>query len=372
MHRTQRRPRRRAALAIGAIVLLLATSACGPELGRPAIRQVPNAPSVFDNADPAVLVDGGTVYLYGSSNNMKLPVRVISSFTGSLADSQQEWARNPVDAMPTRPAWVNPNAWEIWAPSVVKIGATYWAYFAGRRSGATDTNNDQCIGRASASGPVGPFRPEANPIYCGLKKVDAGANAWGHGALDPEVFRAPDGKLYLLAALSRTRDNIGVVPLDSAGRVIGGANATPTTLVSQGRPWHDGTDDGRLGSGAFLENPSMVYDPATKTYLLFYSAGQWYTARYNTGFARCGSPTGPCTVDERAPFLKGGGAGRTGPGGLTAFRDAGGALRVAYASWQSGRENQVGPVGEYKRQTHWAVLRLSNVSEPKAQTVSLG
>lgn len=107
----------------------------------------------------------------------------------------------------------------------------------------------------------------------------------------------------------------------------------------------------------------MIYDPATRTYLLFYSAGQWYTARYVTGFARCATPLGPCRLDARGPMLMGG-IGRTGVGGLTAFEDSGGALRVAYASWEAGRENQVGPAGTYKRQTHWGHARAQRRWRP--------
>ena len=112
------------------------------------------------------------------------------------------------------------------------------------------------------------------------------------------MFRAPDGKLYLLMALSRTKDNIGVVPLGSDGSVVGGRNATPTILASQSMPWHDGHDDSVL-SGGFLENPTMAYDKHTKTYLLFFSAGRYATTYYNTSFARCEKPTGPYTQDTR-------------------------------------------------------------------------
>lgn len=114
----------------------------------------------------------------------------------------------------------------------------------------------------------------------------------------------------------------------------------------------------------------MIYDPATRTYLLFYSAGQWYTARYVTGFARCATPLGPCRLDARGPMLMGG-IGRTGVGGLTAFEDSGGALRVAYASWEAGRENQVGPAGTYKRQTHWGTLVRSAGGDPATQSIAI-
>jgi Glycosyl hydrolases family 43 len=362
---------------LGAALVFVLAAACTPALGHPAVRQAPNAPRVWDNSDPSVLVYGGGTYLFGSTNNRRVPVRPVTDYGASLATSRNQWAQHPVDAMPTRPAWVDPGEAHIWAPSVARIGTRFVLYFAAaHRAATTDEANDQCIGRALASSPMGPYSPEANPVYCGNPAEGAtgglpASNRFGRGALDPEVFRAPDGKLYLLVALSRTRANIASVPLRSDGTVVGGLNAAPSTLASQSMPWHDGRDDSVL-SGGFLENPSMIYDPATNTYLLFFSAGRWDTAFYNTSFARCGSPTGGCVQDTRGPFLKTGN-GRSGVGGLTAYISNAGVPRVAYASWQQGHEAaSTNPGGIYSRQTHWALLTLSATSDPARQTVSLG
>ncbi|MFL6205366.1 MAG: family 43 glycosylhydrolase [Acidimicrobiales bacterium] len=358
----------RLAIVLGLVLVLAA--ACAPPVGKPALRQVPNAPRVWDNSDPAVLVYAGKTYLFGSTNNKRVPVRLITTYTDSLAQTQAKWAASPVDAMPTRPAWVDPGESQIWAPSVARIGTRFVMYFAAHNAAATtDEGNDQCIGRSFATTPMGPYSPEAGPVYCGYGREGAGhglpaSNAFGRGALDPEVFRAPDGTLYLLVALSRTLDNIGVVRLHSDGTVSGGRNATPTILASQSMPWHDGRDDS-VRNGGFLENPTMIYDKYTKTYLLFFSAGQWSTTYYNTSFARCAAPTGPCSQDTRGPFLKSGN-GRAGPGGLTAYLDPLGRPRVAYASWQAGYERV------RARQTHWAALRLGATSDPAGQVVSLG
>ncbi len=377
MASSSRSPRLLATTGLVAMAcLLLGCLPAGVSLGLPSVRLTPNAPHVFDNADSAVLVDGTSTYLFGSSNNKKLPVRRITSFSTPLADSQTAWAQHPADAMPTRPAWVDPGEWEIWAPSVVKIGARFYVYFAAHNGAATtDEANDQCIGRAGASAPAGPYQPEASPIYCGMAPEGAApglpaSNRFGRGALDPEVFRGADGRYYLMVALSRTRDNIGVVGLRQDGTMMGSLNAAPKILASQSLAWHDGTDDGVRGS-SFLENPSMVYEPKTKSYLLFYSAGHWSTANYVVGFARCSSPTGPCTLQTSGPFLTSGN-GRSGPGGLTVFKDTHGAFKVAYASWQAGHENEVGNVGQYKRQTHWATLLLGGGTTAATQTVTLG
>ncbi len=341
-------------------------SAAAPPLGRPGLRQAAVAPTVWDSSDPGLLVVGGKTYLFGSSNNMRLPVRELTTFSGTLDQSQAAWASAPRNALSRLPAWVNPADAQIWAPSPAKVGARYVVYFAAHRRGATDRGNDQCIGRAVASAPLGPYAPESAPIYCGLPP-ERGSNPWGRGALDPEVVRAPNGALYLLVALSRTRDNIGALRLSADGKVVGGLNARATTLASQRYGWHDGVDDSRLGP-TFLENPSMVYEPTTRTYLLFYSAGDWRTSRYLTGFARCASPVGPCTLDGRGPFLKAG-ANRSGVGALTAFRDPAGVLRVAYASWQRGHESGGG--GTYSRQTSLARLVVRG-SKAATQTVILG
>ena len=363
-------PRRLALAGVTGCLLLIALG-CSPALGSPAIDQPAAASSVFDDSDPAVLVDGTNFYLFGSSNNMKVPVRQITSFTASLATSQTDWAQHPHDAMPTRPAWVNTADTAIWAPTVAKLGSTYVMWFAGHRTGATDVGNDQCIGRATSDTPMGPYTPDSAPIYCGLPP-EAGSNPWGRGALDPSEITDPNtGNIYLLVALSRTQDNIGAIQLDSSGNVPGGINATATVLASVKFPWHDGVDDGTLNSPAFLENPSMIYEPNTKTFLLFYSAGQWNTSHYLTGFGRCATPTGPCTLDSRGPFLQGGN-GRSGPGGLTTFTHPNtGALRVAYSSWTSGFEAQTGPVGQYSRQVSWGTLTVTATADPSAQSISL-
>jgi hypothetical protein len=362
------RSRRSVALLL-ATVVLVGLSGCGPTLGNVGLRQPVSAPNVWDNSDPAVLVDGGLTYLYGSSNNRMVPVRVITDYRGSIAASQNEWAANPRSAMDARPAWVSSSDASIWAPTVRNMGGTYTMWFAAHRAGATDRSNDQCIGRAFARSPLGPFAPEANPFYCG-RPAESGSNWWGRGALDPEVFQAADGRFYLLMALSRSEQSIGVVRLGLDGLPEGGINGAPSYLAGKQFPWHDGTDDSTFGPGGFLENPSMIYEPKSATYLLFYSAGDWYSARYLTGFARCATPMGPCTLDGRGPFLTAG-SGRSGAGGLTVFDDQQGSLRVAYATWTAGHEAPASnPTGAWSRQVTFSILDVSG-TDPASQSITL-
>jgi len=360
----------RAGTAAAILAIAVALTACMPRAvvpGRPALRQAAVSPTVWDSSDPGVLVSGGKTYLFGSSNNVLLPVRELTSFTGSFDASRAAWGSGARNALSRLPVWFDQSRAQVWAPSPVKIGSRFYVYFAGHRNGATDRGNDQCIGRASAASPMGPYVPESAPLYCGLSP-EPGSNRWGRGALDPEVFRGPTGSLFMLVALSRTTANIGAVRLTADGRVIGGLNATPSTLASQRFGWQDGVDDGHLGP-TFLENPSMAYDTATRTYLLFYSAGDWRTSRYVTGFGRCSTPLGPCALDSRGPFLKAG-AGRSGVGGLTAFRGPDGVLRAAYASWRQGGESVPSSDGTLSRHTSLARIVTSGKGVT-VQTVAL-
>ena len=148
-----------------------ASGATAPKVGRAALRQTPPTSNkrVWDNADPGVLVVNGRTFLFGSSNNMRLPVREITSFTSTIDQTRAQWAAGAVDAMPTKPPWIDPGERDIWAPSPIKIGSRYYVYFAGKHKGATtDEANDQCIGRASSSRAMGPYTPMNSPLYCGL------------------------------------------------------------------------------------------------------------------------------------------------------------------------------------------------------------
>ncbi|MFM7069975.1 MAG: hypothetical protein ACKOYM_11025, partial [Actinomycetes bacterium] len=111
-----RSPRRRnasrwAARSVAVAVTLLTVVGCipAPPLGSPATRQPANAPRVFDNSDPSVFSYNGYFYIYGSSNNVRVPVRRVTNLSGALTDSQTDWASTPRDAMSTRPSWVDPN-----------------------------------------------------------------------------------------------------------------------------------------------------------------------------------------------------------------------------------------------------------------------
>lgn len=304
--------------ALGAVALVAAAvfvvSGCQP-LG-PVAKVGVSAARLPETSDPFVVSDGGAYYVYGSDNHLRAPITRLDDIDRPY--TQAEKNVRTVEGMPTKPAWAA-RAQQLWAPTVARFGDVWIMYFAADRKDPPDPANRQCVGRAFSPSPSGPFTPEDAPITCGIN--------WVHGALDPEVFTDVDGRRWLYVAFGNTRDPITVYPLDPWGNISGPA----TSVLGRRHGWEY----------HFIENPSMVYDPVRKSYLLAYSAGVWYQYGYSTGIARCTTPVGPCTSDPSGPWV-GASNGRSGTGGLSFFHDLQGKPRAIYSSFQAGWETTYG------------------------------
>jgi len=263
-------------------------------------------PVVVQNAaDPDVLVAGGVHYVFSTRNFRNVPVRVVRDVDRPIGEAYA----STVDAMPARIPWASRQ--EVWAPTARRIGSRYVMFFSAPRRNPPDRANEQCIGRAFASAPAGPYVPDPAPFNCGFDGV--------HGALDPSLYVAPDGSITLLAAFGGSTMNLRAIRLD----VNANATSGPIDLLARTQGWEQW----------FLENPSMTFDG--RDYLLAYSAGRWQEASYVTGVARCASPLGPCNSSAAGPWLTSV-AGRSGPGGLSFFTGADGQARVVFHSYPAG------------------------------------
>lgn len=306
-------------LAIAVLVACAAVACAPPPLAAP--RQQPAAPLWPRTADPSVLVEGPVWWVYASDNGHHLPANPVTG--PGTARGGWEWFASSHEAMPSMPAWA--DGWRRWAPTVAHLGGRYVMWFAADRAGAPDPANRQCVGRAFAGSPEGPFVPEPAPFSCGL-------DGW-RGALDPQVF-VDGGRVYLHLAFSGTEAPIHVVELTASGdaaarRPDGQAVYRELPVLAKRWPWE----------GRFIENPSMLHDVAGGRYLLAYSAGDWWTGGYSTGLATCAGPVGPCSSSPAGPWLASGN-GRTGVGGLSFFTDAGGRPWAVYSSFAAGVEGE--------------------------------
>lgn len=273
-------------------------------------------PILPETSDPSVVHVDGEYFVYGSDNHLRAPVTRLTDL-----DTPLNWFEKflvTTEAMPDKPLWAA-RADQLWAPTVGRFGDRWIMYFAADRLNPPQPHNAQCIGRAFAPAPEGPFVAEAKPWHCGLRGVG--------GALDPELFTDANGNRWVHAAFSDTETPIHAILLDDAGNRVG--DAIPILDRQHGWEHH------------FLEQPAMIYDPSQGNYVLTYSAGVWYQAGYSTGIARCATPFGPCTSDPRGPWMASS-AGRSGPGGLSFFTDASGSTRAIFATFEAGQETTFG------------------------------
>jgi hypothetical protein len=314
--RPRRRRARRSSLAVLPVLTLVLMAATGCQPLGPVEKVAVDAVRLPETSDPFVVHHDGRYYVYGSDNHLRAPVTVLTDIDRPYT----LWEKNSltVEGMPQKPAWAARER-QLWAPTVGRFGDRWIMYFAADRISPPDPANPQCVGRAIASSPAGPFVPEPQPITCGIN--------WAHGALDPDVFTDADGRRWLYVAFGNTMNPIHVFPLDAWGNISGPAAA----VLGRQHPWEY----------HFIENPAMVYDRSRGSYLLAYSAGRWYEAGYSTGIARCATPTGPCTSDPTGPWIQSSN-GRSGPGGLSFFEDRDGAQRAIYSTFQAGWETTNG------------------------------
>jgi hypothetical protein len=319
-------PRRRLALigliALGAVVVGACAPAApsapapkGPALGPVERTQGVDTPVLPNVSDPSVVTFEGRYYVYASDHHFRAPVTVVDDIDAPIDGAG--WFDATHDAMPVPPAWAASDR-QHWAPTVAPLGDRWVMFFGTDRRNPPQPHNAQCIGRAFAEHPAGPFVADPVPWDCGI----GGAG----GALDPELHTDRSGQRWLLLTYSDTEAPIRSVRLDGAANAVGDVH----TILDRRWSWEYW----------FIENPSMAHDPGRGDYVLTYSAGRWNEAAYSTGVARCSSPAGPCTSDPAGPWISSG-RGRTGTGGFTFFTDLSGAQRGLLSSWREGVELQV-------------------------------
>lgn len=267
----------------------------------PAITPVASLPD--DAADPAVLKVGDRWYVYSTQVYLtKVPVR----WSGDL----KTWSP-AVEAMPAVARWASFGS--HWAPSVVAAGGRYVLWYSARDR----ASGRQCVSRATADRPEGPFVDElgAAPIC----QRDLG------GSIDPHVFTDDDGSRWLSWKSDENAvgdpSRLWVVALSADARTTVGE---ATVALTQGAAWETFT----------IEQPALVRHG--DLYYLFYSGGYWESATYAVGYATGPSPRGPFTRrSAEGPWLRTT-AGAGGPGALDTFTGPDGRLWASFHAWAGG------------------------------------
>ncbi len=289
-----------ATAVLGAVARPAAAAAAGPQVttSNPADTWTP----VYDQdfPDPWVLNAGGSLFAYSTQVSLL-------NVPGATSPDAVHWTADAASVMPALPSWA--SAGRTWAPSVAEDGTgDYVMFFT-----ADDTQLEtQCIGRAVATSPAGPFVDTSDsPAFC---QADLG------GDIDPDIYTDAAGHSDLL--WKNDGNSIGVPsgiwsqPLDDTLTPTG----TPTMVLAADQAWQ----------GGIVEGPDMAMVGGALD--LFYSANAYNTAAYAIGVATCATPTGPCTDSPDNPVLTSA-PGMAGPGGPSVFTGPAGQQLLAFAAW---------------------------------------
>jgi beta-xylosidase len=254
-----------------------------------------------DSPDPAVLKVGNTWYAYSTQVLfVKVPVRTSTDLVS--------WS-DPAEALPDLPSWAKFGS--NWAPSVVDVGDGSFVMWYAARDASSDR---QCVSRAVATDPAGPFVDElgAAPV-CQLSLG---------GSIDPHVFTDTDGTRWLYwksdeNALGKPA-HLWVAKLSSDATTVTGS---PVRILAQSASWESPT----------IEQPCVTR--VGDRFYLFYSGGWWDSADYGIGFAIGSSPTGPFDKVTTTKAWLASSADARGPGALDVFEGPNGARWAAYHAW---------------------------------------
>ncbi len=262
-----------------------------------------------DAPDPQAIQVGDTWYLF-HTNTPDHNVPVLTS------PDLVNWTPSG-DALPVVGSWA--AAGKTWAPEVLAVAPDRYVLYYTAASAATGR---QCIGRAVASAPAGPYVDESDaPLVC---QADLG------GSIDASPFRDADGSLHLL--WKNDGNAIGQdtwiwsQPLDASGVALTGG---PTQLLKQTDAWE----------GAVVEGPFLWRRP--EGLFLFYAANAYDGASYAEGYAVCDSPAGPCRKATENPILRSAG-GASGPGHASMV-EKDGRTWLIYHAWPTGQEGATDP-----------------------------
>jgi beta-xylosidase len=247
-----------------------------------------------------VLEADGKYFMY-ATNASNVNVQTISS------DDLVTWTREE-DALPELGAWATEG--KTWAPEAIGLdGGRYVLYYT-----ATDSETTrQCIGRAVAEAPGGPFVDDSKQaLVC---QFELG------GSIDASPFRDEDGTLYLLwkndGNCCGYDTHLYSQRLSADGLTLVGRSAK---LVQQDAAWE----------GNLVEAPTLWrHEDAL---FLFFSANDYGSEAYATGYATCETPLGPCVDAPENPILQTA-CEAAGPGHQSLFRDAEGTTWIAYHAW---------------------------------------
>lgn len=272
--------------------------------------------------DPSIIKHEGVFYAFVTGVNSK-----IMTSTDLI-----NWENTNVAVILSRPTWATKNA-GVWAPDIVKIGDEFIMYYA---ASVWDDPNPG-IGYATAPHPLGPWTDHGKMFL----SLEIGV----HNSIDPAVFQAEDGKVYMIWGSFR---GLYGIELEADGKSLKGGieGARDNKVLLAGfettQQWNETT----------YEAPYVIY--RNGYYYLFSSTGlccEGLNSTYAVRVARSANPLGPY-VDSLGRSMLDGNRGHhvlngtnrmIGPGHNSIVTDDNGDDWILYHVWDNKNLDNIAP-----------------------------
>lgn len=249
-----------------------AASATSRAVGPSAASRPPRNLLTQDFPDPGVLKAGNRYYSYSTnSGGVLVPWASADSADGP-------WKVQSGSALGSLPGWADTANAEVLAPEVTRIGDHFVMYYSAKL--ATEDGRF-CIGAATAPAPGQVFAPvPGDPLICNDRGIDPSPVVDGDAryVVYQGVIDGGEG------ILSQQVSADGLHPVGDSVPLLGAdpTNTGPTPGCDhRDQPWPE---------RGIVEGPSLVHHGGS--YVLFYSAGEFWNDSYHIGFAVSSSLTG--------------------------------------------------------------------------------
>ena len=224
-------------------------------------------------ADPDVLLDHGTYYLYGTRDQAGFPVYTSTDLL--------HWSHEP-DVFRRRPGMWGQSRY--WAPSVIAYRNRYYLFYSALDSLPESGNRMShriCV--AVADDPLGPFQPLVAPLPL-----------MGKAVIDPDAMVDPaTGHVYFYFVADMSENQISQIFVARLNDDLTGIVGEPVLCLQPSQGWE----------GKFWNEGPYVFE-RDGVYLMTYSAVFWHSPDYGVGLATSRSPTGPWTKSPSNPIMQ--------------------------------------------------------------------
>lgn len=248
-------------------------------------------------ADPAILFNKGTYYLYGTvEGNANEGFKVYTS-TGQINWVDKGFALNKADSYGDK---------GFWAPQV---------FLKGNKNVMTYVANEN-IAIATANTPLGPFRQESRiPLPAAVKQID------------PYIYFDEDGKIYLYHVRLQEGNRIFVAEMKpDLSNII---QSTLKECVHAEAGWENTASS----KWPVAEGPTIIKRKGI--YYLFYTANDFRNPDYAVGYATSKHPLGPWEKYPGNPILSRNNINQNGTGHGDFYTDKKGELNYVFHTHNS-------------------------------------